>query len=126
LLAALESIASQGRGVLVYLRQEGRGIGLTNKVRAYSLQDEGLDTVDANLHLGFPADGRSYSIAAFILQDQGAPRVRLLTNNPRKIADLEARQIEVVERVPHRLPARPENQRYLDTKAEKLGHLFAD
>ena len=124
LIAALTSIAREGSGVVVYLRQEGRGIGLTNKIHAYALQDQGLDTVDANLHLGFPADGRSYSIAAAILSDLGVNKVRLLTNNPQKIADLETQGIEVVARVPHEMPARPENQHYLNTKAEKLGHLF--
>jgi GTP cyclohydrolase II len=122
--SAFQSIADEGRGVLVYLRQEGRGIGLTNKIHAYSLQDQGLDTVDANLHLGFPADGRHYAIAAGILRKLGVRSVRLLTNNPQKIADLEAKQIEVVERVPHHAPPRPENRRYLQTKAEKLGHLL--
>ena len=126
LLGALQSIAEEGRGILVYLRQEGRGIGLTNKVHAYSLQDQGLDTVDANLHLGFPADSRCYSIAAFILHDHGAKRIRLLTNNPQKVADLEGKQIEIVERIPHQLPPRPENERYLSTKAEKLGHMLGD
>lgn len=122
--AALVSIAQEGCGILVYLRQEGRGIGLTNKVHAYALQDQGLDTVDANLRLGLPADGRTYSIAAEILCDQGVNKVRLLTNNPRKVADLEAQKIIVVERIPHEIPPRPENERYLNTKAKKLGHLF--
>lgn len=121
---ALQSIAKEGRGIVVYLRQEGRGIGLTNKVQAYALQDEGLDTVDANLHLGLPADGRSYSVAAAILHDQGVSQVRLLTNNPQKVVDLETGQIEVVQRVPHETTPRPENQRYLKTKADKLGHLL--
>ncbi len=121
---ALASIAEEGRGILVYLRQEGRGIGLTNKVHAYVLQDEGLDTVDANLHLGLPADGRNYSVAAAILRDQGVKQVRLLTNNPQKVLDLEAGEIEVVERVPHEIAARPENQNYLKTKAERLGHIL--
>jgi 3,4-dihydroxy 2-butanone 4-phosphate synthase/GTP cyclohydrolase II len=124
LLFSLESIAEEGRGILVYLRQEGRGIGLTNKVQAYALQDQGLDTVDANLHLGLPADGRNYSVAASILQDQGVKQVRLLTNNPKKVSGLEAGNIEVVERVPHEITPRPENQHYLKTKADKLGHLF--
>lgn len=121
---ALESIAKEGRGMLVYLRQEGRGIGLTNKVQAYLLQDEGLDTVDANLHLGLPIDDRDYAIAAAMLRDQGVRQVRLLTNNPRKVEDLEAGNIEVVERVPHEITPRPENQNYLKTKAARLGHLL--
>jgi GTP cyclohydrolase II len=121
---ALASIAKEGRGMLVYLRQEGRGIGLTNKVHAYALQDEGLDTVDANLHLGLPADGRDYSVAAAILRDQSVKQIRLLTNNPQKVLDLEAGSIEVVERVPHEIVPRPENQGYLKTKADKLGHLL--
>lgn len=124
LATALGRISEEGHGVLVYLRQEGRGIGLANKIRAYSLQDDGLDTVDANLHLGFPADGRSYLIAAAILRDLGVTTVRLLTNNPQKIADLEAGQIEVVERVVQQILPRPENRHYLQTKAKKLGHLF--
>jgi GTP cyclohydrolase II len=126
LLASLRRIAREGRGILIYLRQEGRGIGLANKISAYSLQDRGLDTVDANLHLGFPADSRSFSIAAAILRNMGVTRIRLLTNNPQKIADLEAGQIQVVERVVETISPRPENQRYLQTKAEKLGHLFGE
>lgn len=121
---ALASIAAEGRGMLVYLRQEGRGIGLTNKVQAYLLQDGGLDTVDANLHLGLPADGRDYGAAAAILGDQGVKQVRLLTNNPQKVSGLQAGSIEVVERIPHEAAPRPENQKYLKTKADKLGHLL--
>jgi 3,4-dihydroxy 2-butanone 4-phosphate synthase/GTP cyclohydrolase II len=124
LLFALQCIAQEGRGMVIYLRQEGRGIGLTNKIQAYALQDEGLDTVDANLHLGLPADGRSYLVAAQILRDQGVNQVRLLTNNPQKVVDLEAGKIEVIQRVPHEITPRPENKRYLKTKADKLGHLF--
>ncbi len=126
LVASLERIGSERRGVLIYLRQEGRGIGLANKLRAYTLQDAGLDTVDANLHLGFPADGRSFAIAASILRKIGAKQVRLLTNNPQKIADLEAEKIDVVERVSLQISPRPENERYLQTKAEKLGHVFGE
>jgi 3,4-dihydroxy 2-butanone 4-phosphate synthase/GTP cyclohydrolase II len=122
--ATLQYIARAGRGVLVYLRQEGRGIGLANKVRAYALQDQGMDTVEANLHLGFPADGRSYGIAAAMLLDQGIAAVRLMTNNPRKVTGLEAYGINVAERIPHEIPARSENQYYLKTKAAKLGHLL--
>jgi len=124
LVASLTMIAEEGRGILVYLRQEGRGIGLANKLRAYSLQDAGLDTVDANLHLGFPADNRSFAIAGSILHGLEVTKIRLLTNNPQKISDLEAEQIEVVERVGLQISPRPENERYLQTKAEKLGHLL--
>ncbi|MCA9140262.1 MAG: GTP cyclohydrolase II [Planctomycetales bacterium] len=124
LLFALETIAEEGRGSLVYLRQEGRGIGLTNKVHAYALQDGGLDTVDANLHLGLPVDDRSYSVAAAILRDQGVHRVRLLTNNPQKVSGLELGGIQVIERIPHEVTPRPENQDYLRTKADRLGHLL--
>ena len=121
---ALATIAEEGRGMLVYLRQEGRGIGLTNKVQAYALQDDGLDTVDANLQLGLPADGRDYAAAAAILRDQGVKQVRLLTNNPQKVLGMQAGSIEVVERIPHEIVPRPENRDYLKTKADKLGHLF--
>ena len=124
LIASLRQISAEGRGILIYLRQEGRGIGLANKIRAYSLQDDGLDTVDANLHLGFPADGRSFAIAAAMLRDLGVARIRLLTNNPQKIADLEAGQIEVVERVTQHITPRPENVRYLQAKVARMGHLF--
>lgn len=126
LITSLRRISAERRGIFIYLRQEGRGIGLANKIRAYSLQDGGLDTVDANLHLGFPADGRTFSIAAAILRDLGVTRIRLLTNNPQKIADLQAGQIEVVERICEQIMPRPENQRYLQAKFEKLGHLFGD
>ncbi len=124
LSAAIRRITAEGRGILVYLRQEGRGIGLTNKIQAYALQDQGLDTVDANLHLGLPVDGRNYRIAASILRHEGTGKIRLLTNNPQKIADLEAGGIEVVERIPLQIPPGPDNRRYLQTKAERLGHLF--
>ena len=124
LSTAMTRIAEQKQGVVIYLRQEGRGIGLANKIHAYSLQDRGLDTVDANLHLGLPVDSRSFSIAAQILCDLGIRRVRLLTNNPRKIEDLRLGSIEVVERVVQAIEPRPENRRYLQTKAERLGHMF--
>src|SRR5690606_12682650 len=121
--AALQAIAAAGRGVLVYLRQEGRGIGLLNKLRAYSLQDAGADTVEANERLGFRADLRDYGIGAQMLVDLGVRRLRLLTNNPRKIAALAGFGLEVVERVPLHVGANAHNERYLRTKVEKLGHI---
>lgn len=122
LQTALRLIAEAGRGMLLYLRQEGRGIGLANKIKAYALQDQGLDTVEANVHLGFLPDQRDYGVAAAILRDQGVTAVRLMSNNPHKVADLEANHIRVVERVPHQVQARPENQSYLQTKVNKLNH----
>src|SRR5690606_31213810 len=119
---ALEHIGAQGRGVLVYLRQEGRGIGLINKLKAYELQDEGLDTVEANVRLGFAADLRNFQVAADILTQLGVISVRLLTNNPRKVATLQKHGVTVIERVPVRSVAQDENKRYLSTKASKLGH----
>ncbi|HZJ10080.1 MAG TPA: bifunctional 3,4-dihydroxy-2-butanone-4-phosphate synthase/GTP cyclohydrolase II [Trueperaceae bacterium] len=121
--AALEAIAAEGRGVLVYLRQEGRGIGLINKLKAYELQDAGADTVEANERLGFGADLRDYGIGAQVLVDLGVKRLRLLTNNPRKIAALAGFGLEVVERVPLHAGENLHNRAYLRTKIEKLGHL---
>jgi 3,4-dihydroxy 2-butanone 4-phosphate synthase / GTP cyclohydrolase II len=122
LQAALKMIENAGQGVVVYLRQEGRGIGLVNKLKAYSLQDMGLDTVQANEHLGFPADLRNYGMGAQILNDLGVRQMRLITNNPRKIAGLKGYGLEVVERVPLLIEATSYNLSYLTTKAEKLGH----
>lgn len=121
---SLERIASEGRGVFLYMRQEGRGIGLHNKVRAYALQDQGLDTVEANLALGFPPDPRQFGVGAQILVDMGATRIRLLSNNPQKRVGLESYGLEVVEIVPILAPVNRYNQRYLETKREKLGHLL--
>jgi 3,4-dihydroxy 2-butanone 4-phosphate synthase/GTP cyclohydrolase II len=119
---ALRRIAAEDRGVLLYMAQEGRGIGLLNKLRAYELQEEGLDTVEANLELGFPADAREWGIGNQILSDLGLSTIRILTNNPRKLAGIEGFGLSVVEQVPIEVPPNAENERYLDTKREKLGH----
>ncbi|GAB7386208.1 bifunctional 3,4-dihydroxy-2-butanone 4-phosphate synthase/GTP cyclohydrolase II [Bacillaceae bacterium] len=120
--AALAQIEKEGKGVLVYMRQEGRGIGLLNKLRAYALQEQGYDTVEANEKLGFPPDLRDYGIGAQILRDLGVRKMRLLTNNPRKIKGLEGYGLEIVERVPLQMPPTEDNVRYLAAKKHKLGH----
>lgn len=122
--AALRQIADEGKGVLLYLRQEGRGIGLLNKIRAYALQDEGADTVEANHKLGFADDLRDYGIGAQILHDLGVREMRLLTNNPRKVKGIEGHGLSVVERIPLQVDQNPYNQQYLQTKRDKLGHLL--
>jgi 3,4-dihydroxy 2-butanone 4-phosphate synthase/GTP cyclohydrolase II len=122
---AMRAIETVGQGVIVYMHQEGRGIGLANKIRAYALQDRGRDTVEANIELGFDEDPRDYGISAQVLRDLGVKRVRLLTNNPRKVLGLEGYGIEVAERVPLEVPPRSGNIAYLRTKQQKLGHLLS-
>jgi 3,4-dihydroxy 2-butanone 4-phosphate synthase/GTP cyclohydrolase II len=121
---AMQSIAKEGRGVLLYMRQEGRGIGFHNKMRAYALQDKGLDTVEANLSLGFPSDLRDYGVGAQILADLGLHKIRLLTNNPKKVIGLEGYGLKVVETLPIITTPNPYNRDYLETKRKKLGHLL--
>ncbi|MET3683633.1 3,4-dihydroxy 2-butanone 4-phosphate synthase/GTP cyclohydrolase II [Alkalibacillus flavidus] len=122
--AALTQIEEAGKGVLLYMRQEGRGIGLLNKLKAYKLQEEGYDTVEANEKLGYPADLRDYGIGAQILEDLGVCKMKLLTNNPRKIKGLYGYDLEVVDRVPLEMTPNKDNEKYLQTKRDKLGHLF--
>jgi 3,4-dihydroxy 2-butanone 4-phosphate synthase/GTP cyclohydrolase II len=123
----LQTIEKEGRGVLVYMRQEGRGMGLKEKLRAYQLQDsDGLDTVEANEHLGFPADLRDYGVGAQILADLGVQKMRLMTNNPQKVKGLDGHGLEIVERIPLQIEPNPFNRQYLQTKRSKLGHLLLD
>src|SRR5206468_5283555 len=123
---ALERLSAEPAGILLYLRQEGRGIGLLNKVRAYALQDQGLDTVDANLALGFRDDERDYAVAAHMLASLTVRSVRLLTNNPKKVAALQELGIAVSSRVPHVIPPNEHNRFYLRTKAQRSGHLLSE
>ena len=123
---ALAEIVRRGRGILLYMRQEGRGIGIANKVAAYALQDAGMDTVEANLHLGFDDDLRTYEVAAAMLRELGAASIELFTNNPRKVDGLARAGIDVVRRTPIVVPARPENASYLRTKKARSGHLLGD
>jgi 3,4-dihydroxy 2-butanone 4-phosphate synthase/GTP cyclohydrolase II len=123
---ALEAIAKEGKGVFLYMRQEGRGIGLHNKIKAYHLQDNGMDTVEANVELGFAPDLRWYGIGAQILVDLGVKKLRLLTNNPKKVVGLEAYGLELVDRVPVVIPPNPENEQYLETKRLKMGHILEE
>ncbi len=123
---ALEMIGQAGAGVLVYLPQEGRGIGLIDKIKAYALQDDGLDTVEANLALGYQADIRDYGVGIQLLKDLGLSRIRLLTNNPKKIHAFSGFDLEVVDQVPIVPPVNEHNARYIATKREKLGHVTPD
>ncbi|MBN1526790.1 MAG: GTP cyclohydrolase II, partial [Candidatus Omnitrophica bacterium] len=119
---AMEIIGEKGSGVILYMRQEGRGIGLANKLKAYELQDNGLDTVEANSALGFKPDLREYGIGAQILADLGLKKIRLLTNNPKKVVGLEGYGLEIMERIPLRIPPKKTNLKYLKAKKEKMGH----
>jgi 3,4-dihydroxy 2-butanone 4-phosphate synthase/GTP cyclohydrolase II len=124
LQTAMQIIENDGKGVILYMRQEGRGIGLVNKIKAYELQDKGKDTVEANILLGFPPDLRDYGIGAQILKDLGLNKIKLITNNPKKVVGLQGYDLEIVERIPIEIPANIKNEKYLKTKREKMGHLL--
>jgi 3,4-dihydroxy 2-butanone 4-phosphate synthase/GTP cyclohydrolase II len=124
LRAAMKMVEKAGKGIILYMHQEGRGIGLVNKLKAYALQDEGLDTVEANQKLGFKADLRDYGIGAQILRDLGVRRMKLITNNPKKIVGLEGYGLEVVDRLPIEIEPDSENLKYLQCKKDKLGHML--
>ncbi|MEX0737529.1 MAG: GTP cyclohydrolase II, partial [Bacteroidota bacterium] len=124
LIAAMQLVEKEGKGIVLYMRQEGRGIGLLNKLKAYKLQDEGMDTVEANEKLGFRPDLRDYGIGAQILRDLGVGKMRLMTNNPKKVVGLHGYGLEIVERVPLEVDPNSFNERYLKVKRDKLGHLI--
>jgi 3,4-dihydroxy 2-butanone 4-phosphate synthase/GTP cyclohydrolase II len=119
---AMQMVEAEGKGIILYMQQEGRGIGLINKLRAYKLQEQGMDTVEANLHLGFKMDERDYGIGAQILRHLGVNKLKLMSNNPRKRAGLKGYGIEITEVVPIEVPANPHNERYLQVKRDKMGH----
>jgi 3,4-dihydroxy 2-butanone 4-phosphate synthase/GTP cyclohydrolase II len=121
---AMEMVEAEGKGVVLYMNQEGRGIGLVNKLKAYKLQEQGMDTVEANLHLGFPMDKRDYGLGAQILRHLGISKIRLISNNPRKRAGLRGYGMEIIENVPVKISPNPHNERYLDTKRDKMGHIL--
>jgi 3,4-dihydroxy 2-butanone 4-phosphate synthase/GTP cyclohydrolase II len=118
----MEMVEKEGKGVVLYMNQEGRGIGLVNKMKAYKLQEQGMDTVEANIHLGFQADQRDYGVGAQIIRHLGISKIRLISNNPRKRAGLRGYGLEIVETVPIKIASNPFNEKYLQTKKEKLGH----
>jgi len=120
----MQMVETEGKGVVVYMNQEGRGIGLMNKIRAYKLQEEGLDTVDANLHLGFKDDERDYGVGAQVIRELGIRKIRLITNNPVKRIGLEGYGLEIVEVVPNIIKPNPHNQKYLETKRVRMGHFM--
>ncbi len=126
LLAALKHIQDEGTGILIYLRQEGRNIGLTEKLKAYALQDQGYDTIEANLILGWKPDERDYGVAAHMLRSLGIKSIKLLTNNPEKLEQLRKHGIKVIERIPHIMESTEQSESYIETKREKAGHLFGD
>jgi 3,4-dihydroxy 2-butanone 4-phosphate synthase/GTP cyclohydrolase II len=118
----MEMVEKEGKGVVLYMNQEGRGIGLINKMKAYKLQEQGMDTVEANIHLGFQADQRDYGVGAQIIRHLGISKIRLISNNPRKRAGLRGYGLEIVETVPIKIASNPFNEKYLQTKKEKMGH----
>jgi 3,4-dihydroxy 2-butanone 4-phosphate synthase/GTP cyclohydrolase II len=120
----MQMVEANKSGVILYMNQEGRGIGLVNKLKAYKLQEDGMDTVEANLHLGFPMDKRDYGVGAQILRHLGVSRIRLISNNPKKRTGLSGYGLEIVDTIPIQIPSNPHNEKYLNTKRDKLGHTF--